>query len=365
MSPSSAAAARVPADGDALIGLDDLVLVTGAAGFIGRHLVKALLERGFRNIRCFVRPSSNTGPLDTILAPWGTVARVQILAGNLLSPDDCAAAAKGATLILHLAAGRGAKSFPDAFMNSVVTTRNLLEAAHEAAVLRRFVNISSFAVYTNRGKPRRRLLDESCPTEERPELRADAYCFAKVKQDELVQLYATRHGIPYVIVRPGYVYGDGNEAITNRVGIGTFGVFLHLGGPNRIPFTFVENCAEAIVLAGITRSVDGQVFNIVDDDLPTSRAFLRLYKRHVRGFRSVYLPHLVSYALSWMWERYSDWSAGQLPAVYNRRNWHAYWKKTSYSNAKAKALLNWAPRVSTADGLRRYFASCRRRCAGA
>ncbi len=83
----------------------------------------------------------------------------------------------------------------------------------------------------------------------------------------------------------------GNEAITNRVGIGTFGLFLHLGGSNTMPLTFVDNCAEAIVLAGLTPGVDGQVFNVVDDDLPSSRQFLRLYKRNVRRFRSLYLPH--------------------------------------------------------------------------
>ena len=49
--------------------------------------------------------------------------------GNLLSSEDCAAATKDVAVIFHLAAGTGEKSFPDAFMNSVVTTRNLLEAS--------------------------------------------------------------------------------------------------------------------------------------------------------------------------------------------------------------------------------------------
>ena len=118
----------------------------------------------------------------------------------------------------------------------------------------------------------------------------------------------------------------------SRVGIGTFGIFLHLGGANTIPFTFVDNCVDAIVLAGLTKGVDGEVFNVVDDDLPSSRRFLRLYKRNVRHFRSIYLPHVVSYALCSLWEAYSSWSEGQLPPAYNRRGWHAYWKKTRYSN---------------------------------
>ena len=98
--------------------------------------------------------------------------------------------------------------------------------------------------------------------------------------------YGNKLNLPYVIVRPGHVYGPGNEAISARVGIGTFGTFLHLGGPNTIPFTYVDNCADAIVLAGLKPGVDGEVFNVVDDDLPSSRQFLGLYKKNVSTLSS-------------------------------------------------------------------------------
>jgi len=284
-----------------------------------------------------------------------------VVRGNLLSQGDCAAATKDAAVIFNLAAGAGEKSFPDAFMNSVVTTRNLLEASLRYRCLRRFVHISSFAVYTNTSKPRRGLLDEGCPVEHRPELRGEAYCFAKVKQEQTVTEYGQKFGIPHVIVRPGSVYGPGKAGITGRVGIGTFGIFLHMGGGNAIPLTYVDNCAEAIALAGLRRGVEGEVFNVVDDDLPSSRRFLRLYKANVGRFTSLYVPHLVSHALCWMWERYATWSEGQLPPTFNRRRWHAEWKRTRYSNEKLKARLGWRPRVSTAEGLRRYFESCRER----
>jgi nucleoside-diphosphate-sugar epimerase len=244
-------------------------------------------------------------------------------------------------------------------MNSVVTTRNLLDATLEHRCLRRFVSISSFAVYTNTQRPRRKPLDEACPVEAQPELRGDPYCFAKVKQDEIVKEYGEKYGIPSVIVRPGYVYGPGNLAITGRVGIGTFGIFLHLGGANTIPFTYVDNCAEAIALAGLTRGVDGEVFNVVDDNLISSRKFLRLYKRNVKRFKSAYIPHAVNYALCYLWEQYSIWSEGQLPPAFNRRKWHASWKQTHYSNEKLKKRLGWMPRVSMKEGLDRYFEACR------
>lgn len=343
-----------------LIGPDDRILITGATGFIGSRVLECLLRRGFRNIVCLIRPSSRTSGIEAIANRRSPGTQIEVMSGNLLSRRDCEAASKDVTAIFHLAAGTGEKSFPEAFMNSVVTTRNLLDASLQYARLRRFVLVSSFSVYSNRQKPHCRLLDESCPIEEHPELRGDAYCFAKVKQEQLVSEYGKNFGIPYVVVRPGNVYGAGKHEIVGRVGIGSFGVFLHLGGCNTIPFTYVDNCAEAIVLAGLVKGVDGEVFNVVDDDLPSSRQFLRLYKENVRRFRSFYVPHVFSYALCYLWEKYSRWSKGQLPPVFNQRRWHAFWKKTRYSNEKLRAKLGWGPGVPTAEGLRRYFQNCGR-----
>ena len=334
-----------------VVGPDDRILVTGASGFIGARVIENLLTRGFRNLVCLVRPSSDLTQLEAITKCW-PAARIDLIKGNLLSRSDCEAACRGVLLILHLAAGTGEKSYPNAFMNSVVTTRNLLDASIGNAHLRRFVLVSSFAVYNNR--QRSRCLDESCPIEDRPALR-DAYCYAKVKQEQLVAEYAKNLAIPYVVVRPGSVYGEGKSQITSRVGLGTFGFFLHLGGSNTIPLTYVDNCAEAIVLAGIVGGVDGEAFNVVDDNLPSSRQFLRAYKANVTRFRSLYVPHPISYALCYCWERYSRWSKGQLPPSFSRSRWYIEWKPTRYSNEKLKNLLGWTVKVSTQEGLHRYF----------
>jgi nucleoside-diphosphate-sugar epimerase len=344
---------------DTIIGADERILVTGATGFIGIRVVRSLLGLGFRNVRCFSRPSSPASKVQALLQLGGNGNHLEMVTGNLLSRQDCKAATEGVSVIVHLAAARGEKSIPDAFMNSVVTTRNLMEAGAANGCLKRIVNISSFSVYSNRNKPERRMLDENCPVDEHPELRGDAYTFVKVKQDEILAEYAQRLGVPYVIVRPGYVFGPGNPGISGRVGIGTFGIFLHLGGSNKIPLTYVDNCAEAIALAAVKQGIDGEVFNVVDDDLPTSRKFLRLYKKNVRPFRSIYIPHFMSYALCYLWERYSEWSLGQLPSTYNRWVWHGYWKKTRYSNNKLKSRLQWSPRVPMMQAMQLYFESCR------
>ena len=120
-----------------IIGSDDLILVTGASGFIGSKVVQALLRRGFRNVRCLVRSARRVQQLGAAVEAYHAGARVEILYGNLVSPADCAAATRDAAVIYHLAGGAGEKSVPDAFLNSVVATRNLLEATLQQNCLKR------------------------------------------------------------------------------------------------------------------------------------------------------------------------------------------------------------------------------------
>jgi nucleoside-diphosphate-sugar epimerase len=342
-----------------IVNKSDTILLTGANGFIGSKVFEILLEHGFTKIRCMVRSSRNLSVMQKIAD--SSNAQVEFFHGNLFSTTDCMSAVKDVAIIYHLAIGSGGKSFPNAYMNAVIPTRNLLEASVQNASLKRFVNISSFAVYSNQNNPQWRLLDEQSPIEEHHELQGDTYGFAKLKQDEIVMEYANKYGIKYVILRPGAVYGPGDDKITGRVGINTFGIFMHLGGPNKIPFTYVDNCAEAIILAGLKKGIDGEIFNVIDDNLPSSRRFLRLYKRNVKRFKSIYLPHALSYLLCNLWEKYSIKSKGQLPPIFNRSRWHTNWKKTRYSNEKMKTLLGWKMKVTTEEGLKRYFESCRER----
>jgi len=310
------------------------------------------LSYGFRNIRCLVRPTSNRTELEQTIG--GFPAAVEVVEGNLTSRQDCARAARDVKVIFHLAAGFE-KSFPGCVLNSVVTTRNLLDCLCQATDLKRFVNVSSFAVYSNFRLKRNALLDETCELENDHVARNEPYSFGKLKQDQIVIEYADHHRIPYVILRPGAVYGPGKAEITSRVGIDTFGIFMHLGGRNRIPFTHVSNCAEAVVLAGITKGVEGHIFNVVDDDIPTSREFLMDYKRKVGPLRYIYIPYRLFYLFCLLWERYSEWSGGQLPPAFNRRKCAAYWKGNLYSNRKLKELLGWSPRVSYNEGSSSYF----------
>jgi nucleoside-diphosphate-sugar epimerase len=322
----------------------DRVLVTGSSGFIGVKVVQILLEYGFENVACFVRPSSRTHGLKEVLGQHPAGANIDIVQGDLLSRDDCRGAAEGVSVILHLAAGME-KSFAGAFMNSALATRNLMDAFLEYGQPKRFVNVSSFAVYSTLNLKRGAILDETCPLEEDPQERCDPYGFGKLKQEELVKQYGERYKMPYVIVRPGAVFGPGKRDLSGRVGIDTFGIFMHLGGSNCLPLTFVDNCAEAIVLAGLTPGINGETFNVVDDESLTSRQFLRAYRKKTGRF-AISIPYPVTYALCLLWDKYAKWSKYQLPAVFNRRRCSAEWKGNRYSNKKLKELLRWQPRIT-------------------
>lgn len=332
----------------------DLILVTGASGFIGVAVVQRLLEEGYRNLRCFVRPFSKTERLTSVLRRFEAEGHVDTVRGDLVSREHCARAARNVAVIYHLAAGFD-KSFAGAFMNSALATRNLMDAFLELGKPKRFVNVSSFAVYSTLKLKRGAPLDENSPLEDAPQERYDAYGFGKLKQEELVREYGATRALPYAILRPGAVYGPGKKDLSGRVGIDTFGFFIHLGGSNLLPLTYVENCADAIVLAGLVPGADSETFNVVDDELLTSRQFLRAYKQRVGSFFSLSIPYPLAYAMCALWERYSKLSQGQLPPAFNRRRCAAEWKGNRFPNRKLREQLGWRPRVGVADGMAQFL----------
>ena len=178
----------------------DRILVTGSNGFVGVKVVETLLEYGFANFRCFVRPSSHLERLKKVLDRHPAGINVELFSGDLLSPGDCREAAEGISIIYHLAAGFD-KSFAGAFMNSALATRNLMDGFLQHGQPKRFVNVSSFAVYSNLKLKSGALLDETCPLEDAPQERYDAYGFGKLKQEELVREYGDKCKLPYVITK--------------------------------------------------------------------------------------------------------------------------------------------------------------------
>jgi nucleoside-diphosphate-sugar epimerase len=281
-------------------------------------------------------------------------ARLEIVPGNLLSRADAARAVEGVDMVYHLAASlKGSPA--DIFMNTVVASNNVLEALASRPVT--IVMVSSMGVYGTAALRRGSVVDERTPLEPHPE-RRDVYSHAKWRQEKLFRDRCAQAGHRLIIIRPGVVYGPGGSPMSARVGLNLFGLFLHLGGSNRIPLTYVDNCADAIVTASESPDAIGHAFNVVDDDLPTARGYLRRYRREVLRVRSVYVP----YAGMWLVSRSVEWyhrrSRGQLPAVFTRYKTATLWKGTRFDNTKLKCI-GWSPRVKTREGLARSFAHLR------
>jgi len=343
-----------------LVSEGDGILITGSNGFIGSKVVEILLEYGFSNLRCLVRSANRIGRLESALSRFENARNVEVMRGDLLSREDCREASKGVSIVYHLAAGME-KSFAGAFMNSALATRNLIDAFLRFGKPKRFVNVSSFAVYSNLGLKRGALLDENCPLEDSPQERFDAYGFGKLKQEEAVREYGEKYKLPYVILRPGYVFGPGKTELNGRVAINTFGFFIQVDGSHPLPLTYVDNCAEAIVLAGLKRGIEGEVFNVVDDEMLTGRQFLREYNKKKSGF-CLRIPYFVAHSLCFLWEKYSESSKGQLPPVFNRRRCAAEWRRNSYSNEKLRQRLGWKPRVAMQEAMAAFLGQFETNC---
>jgi nucleoside-diphosphate-sugar epimerase len=331
------------------------VLVTGSNGFLGGALVARLLAHGITDIRCFVRPGSNRSRLEKIQAESPGVC-LEIFEGSLASAASALKALEGVDLILHLAAGAtGAAA--DIFLNSVVSSKNLLEAITASGKDMKVVLISSFGVYGVAGLPKGAVIDEHTPLEPHPD-RRDNYSFAKLRQEQLFWDAREAHKLRLTVLRPGVIYGPGGTAISSRVGLNLFGVFLHLGGRNLIPLSYVDNCAEAIVAAGLDDSTDGEIYNVHDSDLITCAAYLKRYKRDVKQMRSIKIPYFVLKAMSGLIESYNRRSRGQLPAVFTPYKTATTWKGHRFDNSKLRSI-GWEQIVSTDEGLRRTFESLR------
>ena len=330
------------------------VLVTGASGFLGTAVVERLLAHGYTNIRCNVRRQANI-PILAALARRYQNAGVEYCVGNLKHRDDAVRAVEGVQLIFHLAAGKSGAA-ADLFLDSVVASRNLLDAIAGRTPMR-IVLVSSFGVYGIAGLRRGACVTEQTALERHPEWR-DHYSHAKLRQEQLFWEYQQRCGFELVVLRPGVIYGPGGGHFSSRVGLTIGKWHLNLGGSNLLPLSYVENCAEAVAVAGAHRDAAGQVYNVHDDVLPTCRGYLRAYKKYVKNVRSVSVPYFGLQLFSRIITKYHKHSKGQLPAIFTLYKVATTWAGNHFDNSKLRSI-GWKQLVSTEEGMRRSFAAFR------
>lgn len=323
-----------------------IAFATGGTGFLGRRVVRCLASNGTR-VRCLVRATSNVDELKDFLGPalW---QHVEIVTGELSDRDTYQSALSGVDVVYHLAAGMtgGAAVL---VLNTVIPTRALTEAAAIAKVPR-FVLVSSLGVYGAGHLRQGSTLDETCPVDQLPHKR-DAYSYAKILQEKVCREIATANALPLVVIRPGVVFGPGRGALSTRVGLSLAGWTLRIVSSRQLPYTFVDNCAAAICLAGTAPGVAGETFNILDDDLPSVRGVVAAYRRYGRRLRAIWLPQSAIGPLSSLYGWYHNYSQGQLPGIITRYRTETFWKPLIFSNSKAKARLAWTPKVPMEEAL--------------
>jgi nucleoside-diphosphate-sugar epimerase len=100
--------------------------------------------------------------------------------------------------------------------------------------------------------------------------------------------------------------------------------------------------------------VDGETFNVVDDEKMTSRDFLSA-RKSAKTFFSIWIPYPLAKLGSVLWENYSKKSGGQLPPVFNRRRCAAEWQGNRYSNRKLREGLGWKPRVDMGSAMAAFL----------
>ncbi len=332
-----------------------IVLVTGPKGFLGQRILRRLAETG-RPVRALVRPGTDAAALDACLQGVSN-PRVEMVEAGFGDSAALRRAFEGVDVVYHVAAVKTGSAAAQVASN-VVGSESLFKTAVELHTSR-FVLVSSFGVIGVSDLPRGAVVDESVPMDPHPEWR-DPYSFGKNRQESLAWKYHRESGLPLVVVRPGAIFGPGQPLLNARIGVSFFGLLLHLGGGSTIPLTYVDNCADAVVQAGLVPGIEGEVFCIVDDDLPTSRQLLARYRREVQNVRFVRVPFFALRQLAHFNVWYSRRTQGHLPMVFTPYKVNAMWKGQRYSNDKAKRLLQWTPRVPMEQALDMTLAAQKR-----
>ena len=319
------------------------VLVTGAGGFVGGHLVDLLLERG-EPVRILARPGEDI----TRLAQAG----VEVCRGDLTDRPSLEAAIDGVDRVLHCAARTGPWG-PEAEYELVnVRGPKILVEAAMAAGVRRIVHISSVTVH---GVDVHGTADETAP------LRggADPYSRTKVAGERLLQQLIRDKGAPVTIVRPGLVYGPRD---TN-----SFGRFARLveqgkmviigSGNNHLPLIYVRDVARGILLASEADQAVGRAYLLVNDEPVTQRDYFNAIAREL-GVPppSQHIPYRLALALGATAEMVGHLTRMKQPPPLMRFGLKQIGGENRFVVSRARCELGFSPQVNLADGVRQGIA---------
>ena len=237
------------------------VLVTGAGGFIGSHLIEELVRQG-EEVRALVRYNSRDerGLLEDL--PKGIQDQIEVVPGDLKDPDGVKKAVKGCSKVFHLGA---LIAIPysyvhpfDFIQTNVIGTAHLLNACLEENALERIVHTSTSEVYGTA---------QYIPIDEKHPLQAQSpYAASKIATDKLAESYHLSFGLPIATIRPFNTFGPRqslraiiptiiSQAIENEK--------IRLGNTKpRRDFLFVKDTVRGFIQLGKCDEAIGKVVNI-------------------------------------------------------------------------------------------------------
>ena len=324
---------------------DAKVLVTGANGLIGRHLIRRLLQAGNR-VRIFVRRQP-----DAELMKDGNV---EVFLGDLGDPAAVDRAVAGTEIVYHVGAAMKGNAH-DYERGTVCGTQNIVDSVLRHNV-QRLVYISSLSCLYAAAARRGDVVTEDWPVEPSPTKRG-AYTQAKTAAEKIVRDAVRGRHLRAVLLRPGRVFGPGMTLLTPEVARKIGRLFVILGdGTRELPLVFVEDVVDAIILAGETSKFDGSVFHIVDRIQVTQNQVVQDYiSKNAKTAKTIHVPVPIVYGLALAVELLSKILRRQAPlSIYRVKSALA---RMRFDCSRAEKELGWRPRVGVTSGLQETMAA--------
>jgi ornithine--oxo-acid transaminase len=315
----------------------DICLVTGATGFVGEHVVNALLGAGFQ-VRGLARSTSDTSVLDTL--------SVEIAIGDLTDPASLERAAQGCRYVIHSGAlVTDWATVEEIQATNVTGTRDLLAAASAAGV-ERFIHISTTDVY---GYPGGAGIDESHTGNGF----RNWYAETKRAAEGAVREAAGRDGLETVILRPATIYGPGSTETVGEIAkaLKARGMMLLVDGGHRdAGLCYVENLTDAILLTLGADGVSGEAFNVCDGVNVTWRQFTSDLADRLDFSRArISMPYPVAHAIGAGLERGYRAARARtgltVRPLLSRQAVQVLGLEQSFSNRRLREQLGWEPQV--------------------
>jgi nucleoside-diphosphate-sugar epimerase len=312
------------------------VLVTGGTGFIGSHLVEALLGRGIE-VRCLIRNRNNLKWLRNLSIEWTE--------GDLKDKTSLLKAVKGVNQIFHLAGVTKAVNEETYYEVNATGTKNLLYACLEGgSQIEKFIYLSSQAASgpcNNNGNKRE---DDPCHP-------VSPYGRSKRKGEEY--LLEHLHEFPFLILRPSVVYGPRDRDVFAFFKILSKGINPVFSSPDqKISLCYVQDIVQGILLASESKDLRGEIFFLSDGHVYQMDQLGEIFAEviGVKAYR-IRIPFGVLYGVASFSEVLSKVS--QRPPLINRGKLEEMVQKNWVCDiTKARTLLGFEPKTSLREGIR-------------